>query len=246
MRRDADDRARPQLKARMSYILDALRRADAERERGAVPSIHAQQFALLPGEDEPGARSRMPLWIIGVLAIALLGALAWNFLGHDAPPTVAAVRAPLPATAAAPPAMAAAPLVPAAAPSTPNAVAAAPAPEAAAAAKKVNRKPVRKVEAAASAPTTAAARSTVAPEAPGAGEKRIYAQRDLPDAVRKELPNVTVSGSTYSTNSASRMLMINGQIFHEGDSVFKGLVLQQIRQRAAVFAYKGYQYEVVF
>ena len=26
----------------MSYILEALRRADAERERGAVPNIHAQ------------------------------------------------------------------------------------------------------------------------------------------------------------------------------------------------------------
>ena len=26
----------------MSYILDALRRADAERERGAVPGLHAQ------------------------------------------------------------------------------------------------------------------------------------------------------------------------------------------------------------
>ena len=230
----------------MSYILDALRRADAERERGAVPSIHAQQFALLPGEDEPGARSRLPLWIIVALAVALLGALAWNFLGHDAPPPVAAFQVPLAATPAAPPAIAAAPLTPAAAPSTPGVVATSPVLAAAITVEKANRKPVRKVAAAMPAPATAATRSTVTPEAPGAGEKRIYAQRDLPDAVRKELPNVTVGGSTYSTNSASRMLMINGQIFHEGDSVFKGLVLQQIKPRAAVFAYKGYQYEVVF
>ena len=37
----------------MSYILDALRRADAERERGAVPSLHAQQSSSLPSDDEP-------------------------------------------------------------------------------------------------------------------------------------------------------------------------------------------------
>ena len=36
----------------MSYILDALRRADAERERGTVPSLHTQQFGVLPGDDE--------------------------------------------------------------------------------------------------------------------------------------------------------------------------------------------------
>jgi len=37
----------------MSYILDALRRADAERERGAVPSLHAKQYASLPSDEEP-------------------------------------------------------------------------------------------------------------------------------------------------------------------------------------------------
>ena len=34
--------AAAQRKQRMSYILDALRRADAERSRGAVPGLHAQ------------------------------------------------------------------------------------------------------------------------------------------------------------------------------------------------------------
>ena len=42
----------------MSYILDALRRADAERSRGAVPSLHAQG---LPADLEPAARDYRPL-----------------------------------------------------------------------------------------------------------------------------------------------------------------------------------------
>ena len=35
-------------------------------------------------------------------------------------------------------------------------------------------------------------------------------------------------------------------LFHEGDSVANGLVLQQIKPRAAVFDYKGYRYEMPF
>jgi len=47
----------------MSYILDALRRADAERSRGAVPGLHAQG---LPADLEPAARDYRPLfWAAG-------------------------------------------------------------------------------------------------------------------------------------------------------------------------------------
>ena len=40
--------------------------------------------------------------------------------------------------------------------------------------------------------------------------------------------------------------MINGQVFHEGDQLSAGLVLDKIRRRSAVMAYKGYRYEVTF
>lgn len=65
----------------MSYILDALRRADAERERGAVPSLHSQTFA--GPADEPLAPRRRAggVWIaLGValgLALPLGGAVWW-------------------------------------------------------------------------------------------------------------------------------------------------------------------------
>ena len=78
------------------------------------------------------------------------------------------------------------------------------------------------------------------------GDGRIYALRDLPEEIRRTLPNVAVSGSTYSTDRASRMLMINGQIFHEGDVISNGLVLQQIKPRGAVFSFKGFRYETGF
>jgi general secretion pathway protein B len=55
-----------------------------------------------------------------------------------------------------------------------------------------------------------------------------------------------VSGSTYSSSRESRMLMIGGQIFHEGDTVAKGVVLRTIKPHAAVFAYRDYLYELAF
>ena len=47
----------------MSYILEALRKADAERERGAVPDIHTQPL-FASDRDEPAAR---PRWILPLL-----------------------------------------------------------------------------------------------------------------------------------------------------------------------------------
>ena len=91
----------------MSYILDALRRADAERERGAVPNIHAQPYAAPSGETE-AARATPPwLWIVlALLAVAVL-ALAWKLFAGDPPReqlAAAAPGAPAPAPASPPPA----------------------------------------------------------------------------------------------------------------------------------------------
>ena len=67
----------------MSYILDALKRADAERERGVVPGLYARQLA------GSGATTRTPgskLILIAGGAALLLGAMAVAlWLGRAAP-----------------------------------------------------------------------------------------------------------------------------------------------------------------
>ncbi len=68
----------------MSYILEALRRAEVERQRGAVPGLHAQplQGALADsaagGPNDAGRRWRWPL-AIGLLAVllGLAAGLGW-------------------------------------------------------------------------------------------------------------------------------------------------------------------------
>jgi general secretion pathway protein B len=228
----------------MSYILDALRKAEAERERGSVPNIHAQPaFAGAPAR---GARPRSRVWIavavVGVLLV-IAAALPWFFMADRSavPAPVAAAPAPvvaptpvpmtMPASAAAAPAKLPAPTT------TPPAAAA----TAAAPPVQLAPVPVRKprpAPAVASAATVAAAAS--------ATEERVYAMNELPDDIRRQLPGLSVGGSMYSTTPASRLVIVNGQVLHEGDRLTPELVLQQIRLKTAVFAFKGYRFTITF
>ncbi|HJW11002.1 MAG TPA: general secretion pathway protein GspB [Albitalea sp.] len=213
----------------MSYILDALRRADSERERGTVPGLHAQTIAPDAADaDSERGTTPWPWVVVGALALALVGLLAWHLLTSDASPPPIAQPAPQPVTPApAPVAVAPAPVAP---PVTEKPVFAPTAlPEPVAAPKAAP--PLARVETPASAP---------------AGEARVYTLNELPDNIRRELPTLTIGGSIDSANAANRMLIINGQLFHEGDKLAADLSLEQIKLKTAVLKYKGYRYSVNF
>ncbi|HEX2539936.1 MAG TPA: general secretion pathway protein GspB [Caldimonas sp.] len=238
----------------MSYILDALRRADAERERGEVPGLQSQQHALLP-DDEAPARSRLLVWAVVGLSIALVAVLGWSLLGRESPPP-----RPIAEGTVAPPSPALPPPAPTVLPST--ATAAPPALTGAAsatAAAPAAPPPERRASTRAAAGTTAAAAASgadgrraagrpapAASAARPAADTRIYAQAELPEAIRREMPKLSVGGASYSNDAASRMLIINGQIFHEGDRIAPGLELEKIRLRSAILSFKGYRYELSY
>ncbi len=75
----------------MSLILDALRKADAERERGSVPSLHSQPVVLpsVGTLSTPKVRPNWPWIAIGV-ALGLVAAATWVMLGRNAPAPSAA------------------------------------------------------------------------------------------------------------------------------------------------------------
>jgi len=230
----------------MSYILDALRKAEAERERGSVPGIHAQPgFA---GARPSGSPARSRMWIVvlalgAALAIAIAVALYLLF-GRSANGDVATpvAKLPMPApTLPAPPVATAPPVaLPAPAP-MPTAVAVAPPVQAAAPLPApAARKPRPPAPAASSA--SAAAPGPVGPKA----EERIYAISELPDDIRRQLPQLSVGGSMYSPTAASRLVIINGQVLHEGEHITPELAVQQIGPKAAVLAFKGYRYTLAF
>lgn len=91
----------------MSYILDALRKADAERLRGTVPGLHTQPIQL--ERDQPRERGPRSAWsgvVLGAAAVAV-AAVAWRIWSGPAdgppaaPPTAATSHgAVVPPTAA--------------------------------------------------------------------------------------------------------------------------------------------------
>ena len=250
----------------MSYILDALRKADAERARGAVPDLHAQPVLRSSAGTAPSAGVAPWVWVAGTVALMAACGLAWLLLARDAPrePAGAAAVANVaaPATLLPPPLPApTAPIV--AAPAPPLAVAVAPrrpAPQAGALARPapeparlLPRKPVADpagmsppapVPAPAPVPVRIPAPAPAAPQTPA--EPRLYAQAELPDEIRRALPALAIGGAMYSQNAASRMLIINGQVFHERDKLAPELTLLQIKLKTAVLEYRGYRYSVSY
>jgi len=134
----------------MSYILEALRRAESERERKrGVPGLHAQPVPTSSADDGRPSRFKPWWWVaIGVSAGVLLMALwrpwssdptddtlarapvAGNVISQSAPQAATGATPPAPqANAAPPPAMADAPTPPPAGSTEPLRAATQPAPE---------------------------------------------------------------------------------------------------------------------
>ncbi len=241
----------------MSYILEALKKAQAERQLGSAPTIHAMPIQAAPTAHAAGGRG--PMWIVlaSVAVLAAVGAVAWL---RQSPPSAPAVLAVQPVTA--PPAVVVAsqvgvppapPMVVAQAMPAPvmQAAPVAPAPVAPAPAKI----PVAQSAPAAAAPVARATQPAapavrpqpVAPVAEvAAPEENLPFMSQLPEPQRSEVPKVTFGGYMYSKNPADRLLLIDKVLRHEGEEVAPGLILEQLQPKAAVMNYRGTRYRVAY
>ena len=222
----------------MSYILDALRRAKADRQRGAVPGLQDQPQPLpAPAAAPADDPRRTGLWALaGAGLLAAGGAAAWWWLKSPGPAPVAPVAVMTPAPAVAPTALPA-PVAPAPAVlSSMPAVAAAPVPASPA----LVLPPIPPQPAEPPVPAKPAPRVAVA--APAAATPDAVRRQDLPENVRQQLPALTVAGATYSENPRYRMVIINGQVVQEGDTAAPGVVLETIRQKEVVLRAQGYRF----
>ena len=266
----------------MSYILDALKRADSERERGLVPGLHAQPFTNQT--PSPGTlRAIRPLMLlIAGASLVLLCVMLWRWLGSDrvlvpvALSTVPVQPAMSLTVTIAPPVEAGRlvdkPVPPqsstAALPSSPEATSPRRAPEAqlsrtviapaqiTAAPSSVPQAAVNRKEPEASE-SRPQALANPAPSAqttnphttqaamPEAGA-RARPLAELPADIRLAIPKLVISGATYADNPTYRMLIINGQVFHEGEKVATDLLLEQIGPKTAVVNFKGQRYSLAY
>jgi general secretion pathway protein B len=216
----------------MSYILDALRRSQAERERGQVPSLHAQASPLAPASSTALTRSWLWPGLAG-LGLVLMGALVWVSVrpGASAPSQPAAAVAPV---VAALPRPEAAPSVlppPAPLPVTPAAVTA-PAPQPLPV---VVSAPVVPVPALVARPASA----SVLPQPQDKPQPQLQPQpqslslAQLSTEQRRELPPLVLGGSIWSDSAANRFVIFNGQLVHEGETAAPGVTVERIGPKAA-------------
>jgi len=223
----------------VSLILDALRKADAERERGSVPSLHSQPVMAPSAGTSPKPKLRPNwLWIaIGVL-LGLVASAILVMAGRDAPtpgPATANLAAQPITPMATPPesATAGVPPRPVAAPSDERPVAEpAPWPE-------VEKRKTPRADAKGDSQVT-----TLGNVPPAAAP--VYSREQLPPDIRAALPQFVIGGSIYSPDPSARSLIINGHLYREKDRLTQELSLEEIKLKAAVFNFRGYRFEVVF
>lgn len=80
--------------------------------------------------------------------------------------------------------------------------------------------------------------------APEPAEEHLRTFQQLPDALQREIPRVSVGGYIYSPNPADRLLLVDKMLRREGEELAPGLVLERLMPKYAVMNYRGNRYRV--
>jgi general secretion pathway protein B len=236
----------------MSFILDALKKSESERQRQSGPALFEVKVAP--------PRSRFTLWAVGLGALLLVNVavVGWVFLHNSSKPTAAAATptesatsglsrasAVVAPTASAPDTrLAMAPAAPPVAPPPANAAeATAPAHIAAAAQAAAGTAPAEASNRDDDdAPAVEPARSA-APKsdegvvrATSSGLPRYQDAAAVPGA---NLPELRLDLHTYAAQPDQRFVFINMTLLHEGDSTPQGVRVDNITPDGAILSYHG-------
>jgi len=217
----------------MSFILDALKKSESERQRADAPALYEVKMAP--------ARRGVALWLMvlaGLLVINVI-VLSWVLLRgpHGTPqadtaPTAPAAAAPVPVPAATP-APAAAP------PQLAGPVAAPPASPPAAPGAAASSGAAGDAD---DAPAVEAARAPAASAAEAAGgtsraDVPSYAQ--IASAPGVNLPDLKLDLHAYAPNPADRFVFLNMTKLREGESNAAGVRVERITPDGAILSWQG-------
>ncbi len=238
----------------MSYILDALKKSEQQRQYAKSPTLLTAQT--------PTPGTRRPSYLLnGLLAAILICSgivVGWLRPWQPSAPAEGPVAALPDATSLPPPATAAlsgptdgsgnlehAPLkqsTPAPHPDNPSAHAAAEhlAPTL------VDAGPASPSAQSDTGPRQATTlQMPAASTAPGAADednKRVMGLNELPASLQREIPNIVIAFHAYSSNPKERRVMINGTMHGQGEPLAPGLVLDEITPDGVILGYKGYRF----
>jgi len=241
----------------MSFILDALKKSETDRQRQSTPALFEVKVAA--------PRRRFPMWAAGLAALLGLNVLvlAWVLLRGDAAPQVSA--SPTPAPEAAPSVAATAPRsgevtvpatvtfqvnvpansVPGGAPPEPQPGVVAPSP-----APPLAEEPLLSGQAPAVPPdydardyqpaiTADQAHATAAARRAG-----LLPSRDDLLSQGKQLPDLKLDLHVYDADAAKRFVFINMRKLREGDSLPDGTRVVEITPEGVQLDYQGNQFSM--
>jgi general secretion pathway protein B len=243
----------------MSYILDALKKSDQQRQRGATPTLLTAQTMTA----EPKRPRLLPAGMLATLLIATGIVIGWLRPWQPVPPL--AVSQPGAMKPAAPPASVA-PGGPAPAVVPDRSGTPAPAPPPVQPSLSVAEGMARSASAVAkqpgAVPADPAERPALSPEVPFAPResatpledkttqprpadaiqhKEAVAMHELPPSIQREIPAIAISFHIYSSLPRERRVMINGEMARQGDFLTPGLSIEQITPDGVILGYKGYR-----
>jgi general secretion pathway protein B len=211
----------------MSYILDALKKSEQERDRGSAPNVqtlHSSSLSYRPNKTQ--------LWPYMLLAAVLLNLAALFYFMLEKPATDSVVQLPQPEQAQTATTNIAASVQPARRLSL--APEAEPGPEA-------DTTLYRPISLPVGSGSNQAVSISLPPEnASSAQVPGTIPERDeLPANLQQHIPIMEFSAHVYSSNPLQRSIVINGRFMEEGDYLASDLLLSEITPKGAIFDFQG-------
>lgn len=242
----------------MSYILDAIKKSDQQRQRGTTPTLQTQQ-ATIEAPKQPAIFIYSLLAVILITAGIAIGIMRPWQSDTVMPENINTVEKPFES----------------------NQSEQMPAPQTGVSSSntrsensRLAQKPVKTIQTSlSSTPVTiaqqpAAIAKTVTPEKPALKavaqqkeeslpvtekpanpvvnstpqEQKIMTIAELPPAIQQEIPKMAISVHVYSSKPKDRLVGINEHLLREGEDLLPGLRLEQITQEDMVFGYKGFHF----
>jgi general secretion pathway protein B len=242
----------------MSYILEALKKAEQKREQEEPSKVPTFLTGMVR---EAGKRAKWP-YVVAAALILNAGLVVWRLVPRQAPsalpPTTArtlvgaAPEAALPARVketrkpaplASPPKETPVFIVSTAPAKAPSVAEAAPLNPPIRVENPQSSSPGKAVPVV-SPPETSPGLQIRVPKAKPVASGKLFALNDLPSSIRSALPEFRVSGHAYTPEPQTRVVRINEKILQEGQDLAPGLRVEEIVQSGIIMTYEGYRFRI--
>lgn len=222
----------------MSYILDALDKAERERKRGQVPSLQTSERAA--GEYGPRSSWRWVALFAVIFNALLAGLLIYSSARENsempAPLPVIVETQPVVPTPSPLPAMAETPIHRAVPPAVPPTVLLMTDQELQMQARQLDLESTSPPD---PAPAAAPVPAAPTPEQNDTPLEMIPLLSEMPQQLQQSLPPIRVDVHVHASKVENRFVMINLRRYHEGDEIAPGLILEQIIKEGMVLKFRG-------